>query len=111
MRKKYNRHQYSTYNFFLRNFVKILTQRILLKFAKASKKIYIGDDQGRQFGKQRNLLNFQNFAWLRVNREFPKFVSAFMKIAKFVHLLFTLLQKLFNIWNKAPDFNEIIVLA
>lgn len=72
---------------------------------------YIGDDQGRQFGKQRNLLNFQNFAWLRVNREFPKFVSAFMKIAKFVHLIFTLFQKLFNIWNKAPDFNEIIVLA
>ena len=34
-----------------------------------------------------------------------------MKIAKFVHLLFTLFQKLFNIWNKAPDFNEIIVLA
>ena len=28
--------------FFLRNFVKILTQRILLKFAKASKKIYWG---------------------------------------------------------------------
>ena len=34
-----------------------------------------------------------------------------MKIAKFVHLIFTLFQKLFNIWNKAPDFNEIIVLA
>ena len=72
---------------------------------------YIGDDQERQFGKQQNLLNFQNFAWLRVNREFPKFVSAFMKIAKFVHLIFTLFQKFFNIWNKAPDFNEIIVLA
>ena len=96
MGKKYNRHQYSTYNFFLRNFVKILTQRILLKFAKASKKIYIGDDQGRQFGKQRNLLNFQNFAWLRVN-EFPKFVSAFVKIAKFVYLIVTLFQKLFYI--------------
>ena len=34
-----------------------------------------------------------------------------MKIAKFVHLIFTLFQKFFNIWNKAPDFNEIIVLA
>ena len=34
-----------------------------------------------------------------------------MKIAKFVHLIFTLFQKLFNIWNKAPDFNEMIVLA
>ena len=34
-----------------------------------------------------------------------------MKIAKFVHLIFTLFQKFFNIWNKVPDFNEIIVLA
>ena len=56
----------------------------------------MGDDQGRQFGKQRNLLNFQNFAWLRVNK-FPKFVSAFVKIAKFVYLIVTLFQKLFYI--------------
>ena len=70
----------------------------------------MGDDQGRQFGKQRNLLNFQNFAWLRVNK-FPKFVSAFVKIAKFVYLIVTLFQKLFYIWEKASTFNEIIILA